>query len=73
MGVMLAVGVRVGVLLGPPGVFVSVGVLVRDGVTLGVSGVLVAVGVLVATGVPPGSVPQTREPLTYAGMLVQSE
>lgn len=75
---IVGVGVRVGVLVGPPGVFEGVGVLVgvevlvRVGVFVGPRGVLVGVGVLVETGVPPGSVPQTRDPLTYAGMLLQS-
>ena len=75
---MVAVGVRVGVLVGPPGVFVRVGVgvkigvLVRDGVAVGVlvgpPGVFVREGVAEAVGVfvgppPPGSVPHTIAPL----------
>ncbi len=57
------VGVRVGVLVGPPGVLVGVGVFVGPG------GVFVGVfvgtlGVFVGTGVPFGSLPQTIPPLT---------
>ena len=72
VGVIVAVGVRVGVLVGPPGVFVrvgvavNVGVLVREGVAVGVfvgpPGVFVRVGVLVGPP-PPGSVPHTNVPL----------
>lgn len=69
--------VFVRVAVGPMGVFVFVavgptGVLVF--VAVGGTEVLVEVagtGVLV-DGEPPGSLPQTREPLTYAGMLLQS-
>jgi hypothetical protein len=83
----LGVLVRVGVLVGPVGVFVRVGVadgvLVRVGVNVGPDGVLVRVavgvnvdvdttGVLVAVGPPPGTLPQTSELFTYAGMVAQS-
>ena len=75
VGVLVRVGVfvaltgvlvRVGVLVGP------VGVLVRVGVNVGAPAVFVRVGVNVGTGVPPGALPQTRELLTYAGMVGQS-
>ena len=85
-GVLVSVGVlvggngvfvRVGVLLGPTGVFVLVGV--RVGVLVGPVGVYVRVnvavrttGVLVAVRLPPGTLPQTSEPFTYAGIFGQS-
>lgn len=79
--VVMVVGV--GVEVGPLGVFVlvgvEVGVFVRVGVEVGPAGVFVRVDVKVGVGVlvdvgltPPGSAPQTREPLTYAGILDQS-
>ena len=64
-------GVLVRVAVGPMGVFVHVavgitGVLVR--VAVGGTDVFVAVGGLP----PPGALPQTSDPFTYAGMLLQS-
>jgi hypothetical protein len=72
VGVKLGVFVRVGVLVTPVGV--KLGVFVRVGVKVGVIEVFVGVrvNVLVGTGVPPGSLPQTRVPLTYAGRVAQS-
>ncbi len=59
VGVREGVGVRVGVLVGPVGVMV--GVVVRDGVLVGVF-----------VGPWKGSLPQTFEPLMYAGTEDQS-
>lgn len=62
-------GVAVGVFVGPPGVFVRVGVREGEAVAVGPAGVFVRVGVAdgasvtVGAGVPPGALPQASAPL----------